>query len=96
MTTPLPQVVLYGRSRCHLCADAREALELILEDRSAGGLPVPLLVERDIDEDPALHDRWFELVPVVEIGDRRLELATSHAKLRRFVADALDGATAQA
>ena len=38
--------------------------------------------------------RWqrafFAIIPVVELGDRRLELATSPAALRRLLADVLD------
>ena len=45
--------------------------------------PRPTLVERDIETGPGTGSaRYFASIPVVELGDRRLELATSLAKLR--------------
>ena len=68
----------------------RAILEALLQDRATRGLATPRLVERDIEADPALHDRYAFVIPVVAIGDRALELATSPARLRRLLADALD------
>lgn len=90
VSTPLPDLVLYARPGCHLCDDTRAALELILADRRARGLAVPALVERNIEADPELHRRYFERIPVVELGAARLELATSVARLQRLVAEGLD------
>ena len=87
---PLPDLVLYGRPGCHLCDDALAALTALLGERSRAGLPIPTLVERDIESNPAWHDAYFETIPVVELGDRRLELVTSVAKLRRLLTDVLD------
>ena len=87
---PLPELLLYGRSGCHLCDEARTALVGLLEERSEAGLLVPILVERDIDSNAAWQDAYFETIPVVELGDRRLELATSVLKLRRLLTDVLD------
>lgn len=94
MTTPLPDLVLYRRPGCHLCEDARAALDALLADRETRGLPVPALVEHDIDADEALHRRYAFTIPVVALGDRELELATSPARLRRLLEDVLDGAPA--
>lgn len=94
MTAPLPDLVLYGRSGCHLCEEARAALELLLADRAARGLRAPAIVERDIEADEALHREFAFTIPVVEIAGRRLELVTSMAKLRRLLADALDAPAA--
>lgn len=88
--TPLPDLVLYSRAGCHLCDEARSHLQGLLEDRAARGLPIAHLRERDIETDPALHRDLFEKIPVVELKGRRLELAISPAKLRRFLADGLD------
>ena len=90
MTDPLPDLVLYARAGCHLCEETRAALEALLRDRDAHGLAIPRLIERDIDTDPALHDRYAFVIPVVALGDQELELATSPARLRRLLADALD------
>ncbi|MEO8470309.1 MAG: glutaredoxin family protein [Chloroflexota bacterium] len=94
MTTPLPDLVLYMRPGCGLCAEARAAIDLLIEDRIAHDRPVPIVVERNIDEDPDLHRELFERIPVIELGWGRLELATSVARLRRLFADVLDGPAA--
>ena len=94
MTTPLPELVLYTRPGCHLCEEARALVQGLLEDRAARGSRTAALRERDITGDPALERQFFATIPVVELGGRRLELATSAAKLRRFIDDALDGSLA--
>ena len=88
--TPLPDLVLYGRPGCGLCDEARAILVALQEQRARAGLAVPTLVERDIETDPAWERAFFATIPVVELGDRRLELATSAAKLRRLLTDVLD------
>jgi glutaredoxin len=94
VTLPLPDLVLYTRPGCHLCEEARATLELLIADRVAHGLPVPRLVERDIDADEDLQRRYAFTIPVVALDGRELELATSPAKLRRLLADVLDGTPA--
>jgi hypothetical protein len=84
--SPLPDLVLYARPGCSLCDEAREAIRLVIEDRRARGLAVPDLVERDIETDPDLHRRYLERIPVVELGDQRVELVVSVGKLRRLLA----------
>ena len=91
MTPPLPDLVLYARAGCHLCDETRELLRALLQERVAQGLSTPHLVEQDIEADADLHRRFLTTVPVVELGDRRLELATSPAKIRRLLSDVLDG-----
>ncbi|HET7026221.1 MAG TPA: glutaredoxin family protein [Candidatus Limnocylindrales bacterium] len=81
-----PTVVLYRRAGCHLCDEARATLDAILAARRE----TPPIEERDIDLDEELRQRFMTTIPVVEIGDRRYELAVSPTKLRRFVAEALD------
>ena len=92
----LPDVILYGRPGCGLCAEARELLEALLVERGAAGLPTPTLREIDIESDPVLERAFLATIPVVELGHRRLETVTSPAKLRRLLADVLDGTPAPA
>lgn len=91
MSTPLPELVLYTRAGCHLCEEARAIVQGLLEDRAARGQRTAALHERDITTDPAWERQFFATIPVVEFGRRRLELATSPTKLRRFLDDVLDG-----
>jgi hypothetical protein len=88
--TPLPEIRLYSRPGCHLCDEAREALQGLLEDRAALGQSIATVREIDITTDPDLERRYFHVIPVVELGGQALELATSHSKLRRFLAESLD------
>ena len=88
--TPLPDLVLYTRAGCGLCDEARAILQGLLEDRAARGQPLASLHEHDIAADPATERELFEKIPVVQLKGRRLELAISAGKLRRFLADGLD------
>jgi glutaredoxin len=87
----VPALILYSRPGCGLCDDARALLHGLLQRRATAGQPVPELIERDIDTDPAWQRAYFATIPVVELGDRRLELVTSAAALRRLLAEGLDG-----
>jgi glutaredoxin len=91
---PLPDLILYSRAGCHLCDEARDLLKALLDERARDGRTSPSLTEIDIESDPDLERRFFTTIPVVELGDRRVELATSAAKLRRMLADVLDGSPA--
>jgi hypothetical protein len=91
MTPPIPDLVLYARAGCHLCDETRELLRALLVERASTGRATPQLVERDIEADAELQRRFLTTIPVVELGERRLELATSPAKLRRLLSDVLDG-----
>ena len=94
MTAPLPDLILYGRPGCHLCEDAHVILEALLARRAETGLSVPFVVDRNIEDDEAWHRRYLVTIPVIVLGDRELELATTPAKIDRFLAEALDGTAA--
>jgi Glutaredoxin-like domain (DUF836) len=91
MSTPLPALVLYTRDGCHLCEEARAIVQGLLEDRAARGQRTAAFHERDIATEAELERQFFATIPVLELSGRRLELATSPAKVRRFLADVLDG-----
>lgn len=59
-------VTLYGRTGCHLCDDAREALL-----RVAARIPFDLR-EVDIEGDDDLFKRYLERIPVVTLGGEEL------------------------
>jgi len=87
---PPPDLILYGRPGCHLCDEAHEMVIALLRQRSEAGQATPQLVERDIESNQDWHRAYFETIPVLELGDQRLELAISVAKIRRLLADGLD------
>ena len=82
---PIPDLILYTRAGCGLCDEAREAIELVSGDRRTRHLAMPRLVEVDIDGDVDLHRTLFDRIPVVELGDRRVELVVTVGKLRRLL-----------
>ena len=87
---PLPDLILYGRPGCHLCDDAHAIVVELLDARARAGLRSPTLVERNIETNAAWQRAFFETIPVVELGNRRLELATSAGRIRRLLSDVLD------
>jgi hypothetical protein len=92
--SPPPDLVLYARPGCSLCDEAREAIGLVVEDRRARGLRVPNVVELNIEDDEDLHRRLLERIPVVEIGNQRVELIVTVGKVRRLLNEALgEGST---
>ena len=61
-----PTLTLYSRPGCHLCDDAREALERV-RARAAFSLQ-----EVDITTDDDLHRRYLERIPVVSLNGEEL------------------------
>jgi hypothetical protein len=86
--TPLPDLVLYSRDGCHLCDEARRIVFGLLAERAERGLPSPALVERDIASNEEWERSFLTTIPVLELGGRRLELATSPARIRHLLEDA--------
>ncbi len=69
-------VTLYGKPGCHLCDDARLAVERVRRDRAFE------LREVDVSLDPVLNRRFGERIPVVEIdGEEAFELGVRAADL---------------
>ncbi len=89
--TPLPEVILYTRPGCELCDETRLMLQGLLEERATRGARIAHFRERDIAADQRTEQDMFDRIPVVELGGRRLEYATSLSRLRRFLDDGLDG-----
>jgi glutaredoxin len=61
-----PTLTLYSRPGCHLCDEARAALERV---RARTSFTVR---EIDISTDDSLHKRYLERIPVVTLGDEEL------------------------
>lgn len=62
---PPVEVILYTRSGCHLCDEAKEQIRRLQQE-------APFLFrEVDIDRDPELRQKYNEEVPVVFIGGKK-------------------------
>jgi hypothetical protein len=71
-------VTLYGKPGCHLCEEARAAVERVRAERPFH------LQEVDVSLDPVLHRRYGERIPVLELGGEELcEYFVDEAALRQ-------------
>ena len=71
-------VTLYGRDGCHLCDDARAALERVRAETPFE------LAEIDIDRDDELFKRYLERIPVVSLnGEELFQYFVDEEALRR-------------
>jgi len=75
-------ITLYTREGCHLCDDAKATISPLLAEFGA------TLREVDIDDNPLLHERYTNDVPVVFVGpDRfarhRLDVAVLRRRLQQ-------------
>jgi len=57
-------VTLIGKPDCHLCDDARAIVRAVVAECGAA------LEERSILDDRALHDAYWEQIPVVLVDGR--------------------------
>jgi glutaredoxin len=72
----MARLVLYSRSGCHLCDDARVVLQRL-------GEPFD---EIDIDSDDELFKRYLERIPVVALdGEELYDFFVDEQDLRRRV-----------
>ena len=76
-------MTLYGKPGCHLCDDAKIALE-----RLRARYPT-VIEEVDITRNPALFRLYDIRIPVLEIGDITLEAPIREAELRQALAAAM-------
>ena len=75
-----PTVTLYGRPGCHLCDDARAALERVRAKATFS------LREIDITTDDALHSRYLERIPVIALdGTELFDYFVDEAALRKLL-----------
>ena len=73
----MPVLTLYGKPGCHLCDDARVAVEDVLAGRDV------VLREVDVTLDPVLERRYGERIPVVALdGEELFDLVVDADALR--------------
>jgi len=74
----VPKLTLYGKPGCHLCDDARRAVE-----RATAGRDL-VLEHVDVSRDPTLNARYGQRIPVLEIdGEMAFELFIDAGVLQR-------------
>ena len=73
----MPAVTLYGKPGCHLCEEARAAVERVRAEHPFE------LEEVDISLDPVLHRRYGERIPVLALeGEELFDHVVDEAVLR--------------
>jgi glutaredoxin len=73
-------VTLYSRPGCHLCDDAREAIQRV---RTKAPFD---LDEIDITTDDVLHARYLERIPVIAVdGRERFDYFVDEAALLQLI-----------
>jgi glutaredoxin len=73
----VPAVTLYGKPGCHLCEEARAAVERVRAERPFE------LEEVDISLDPVLYRRYGERIPVLALeGEELFDYVVDEAVLR--------------
>ena len=75
-TTGTLEITLYTRPGCHLCEEAKAAIEPVVEEFGAR------LREVNIDEDRDLTDRYGWDIPVLFVGARKV--AKHRVNLEQF------------
>jgi glutaredoxin len=71
------RITLYGKPGCHLCEDARAALERVRARRAFE------LEEVDVSLDPALNRQYGERIPVLALdGEELFEFFVDEESLR--------------
>ena len=82
MQAPIP-IVFYTKRGCHLCENVDEVLD-ILQERH------PLAVQHiDITQDVDVYQRYWQRIPVVEIGTKRFQAPIDAQTLQAAVLQAV-------
>lgn len=76
-------ITVIGREGCHLCPTALEVVETVvagLPDEAGDDIEI---IEKSIQDDPALYELWWEKIPVVLIdGEFHAQWRVSPDRLR--------------
>ena len=62
-------LTLIGKPGCHLCDDARDVIRTVV-DELPDDAPRVEVEELSILDDPVLHEKYVEEIPVVLVGGR--------------------------
>ena len=67
---PVSRLTLLTKPGCHLCDEARDVVDTVLDSLVGAGVAVPELQEQSIFDDPELFGRYAEEIPVVLLDGR--------------------------
>jgi len=85
----IPTLTFYARDGCHLCDEARADLQAVLEERVKRGEPIARVRVVNVDTQPALRERYNDLIPVMKLHGSELPLAMGRRTINRFLDQAL-------
>ena len=92
----VPTLTFYARDGCHLCDEARADLQAVLEDRVKRGEPIARVRVVNIDTQPALRERYNDVIPVMALDGAELPLAMGRRTIDRFLDTASAGSPSRA
>jgi len=82
-------VTLLSKPGCHLCDVAREIIDTVVAEFPEDRVEVQ---EHSILDDPALHELWWEKIPVVLVDDRlHAHWRVSPERLRAALTEEVSG-----
>ncbi len=81
----VPTLHFYTRDGCHLCDEARHALQAVMEERARRGQPNPRVRYVDVAAQPELEERYGTRIPVIAVGGDELALVTSTRSIAVFL-----------
>lgn len=82
---PVPTLEFYTRDGCHLCEEARHALQAVMEDRARRGLPNPRVRTRNLSRQSELEEAYGARIPVLAVGKDEIALVTSARSIAVFL-----------
>jgi hypothetical protein len=85
----IPTLIFYARDGCHLCDEARADLQAVLEERVMRGEPIARVRVVNVDTQPALRERYNDVIPVMALPGSELPLAMGRRTINRFLDKAL-------
>lgn len=81
----LPTLTFYAREGCHLCDEARDELQSVLEERVKRGDPIARVRVVDVDSQTELKQRYNDFVPVMALNGIELPLVMGRLTIERFL-----------
>ena len=88
-TADVPTLIFYARDGCHLCDEARADLQAVLEERVKRGEPIARVHVVNVDTQPALRERYNDVIPVMALPGAELPLAMGRRTINHFLDRAL-------